>query len=265
MTQLIEKEEVQSVLQGYRGNFHFKSRLEESTLQTITPIIIKYVYFNRLFGAGVANLAAQIARQTDLFNDEEELSELCTDRSMEVASAFFAAAIDEFGDRSLPRHPTHRILAQAVVKGLMTYSGLDSPSLKSQLGYSCAIDQKVCQGYAAKDESQLFTSMGFHLGSELLADKEFRILDEVLRQQYPKLVHYLEDSIVQISGMGIPAYRWIGIHTRVEIDHFDYAVRGANLALRHYSGTHTKNEARENIVEGIRDFAAFQEEFMKSL
>ena len=108
----IEKVDVQKVLSSYQGSSYFQKTLDQSTEQDISPTVIKYVYFNRLFGAGVAYLSSRLALQTSLFNDPNETSKLWSDRSMEVAACVFAAAIDEFGDRGLPSHPTHRTMAQ---------------------------------------------------------------------------------------------------------------------------------------------------------
>ncbi len=264
---IIEKQDVQKVLSGYRGSSYFQETLEQSTAQDIAPTVMKYVYFNRLFGAGVAHLASQLALQTSLFKDPNETSELWNDRSMEVAACVFAAAIDEFGDRGLPSHPTHRTMAQAVMKAVAEYAGNNVADL--DLGYiDSTIDPKVRAGYgvnARLNEEKIFKSIGFHIGSELLADEEFRTLDTILRRKYPALVKRLEDTVVKISGEVIPAYRWIGIHTSVEIDHFAHAVHAANMALKYYSGSQEKSEVRKQILEGIEEFATFQQGFMQYL
>lgn len=266
-TQPIEKKDVQEVLGHYQGNTYFQKALQKGTPENIADTIVKYVYFNRLFGAGVAHLASQLALQTSLFKDPREGSNLWNDRSMDVASGIFAAAIDEFGDRGLSSHPTHRKLAQAIIKGIAEYSGYEVE--KVDLKYiERMIDPKVRTGYgvaASLEENVLFRSIGFHIGSELLADQEFRTLDTALRTRYPKLVKTLEDATVKISGEDVPAYRWIGIHMSVEIDHFAHAVRAANVALQYYGGSQPKSKVRKQILQGIEEFAQFQHDFMKYL
>jgi len=258
---------VEEILDRYQGNVYFKRALEESTSsQGVAETVIKYVYFNRLFGAGVAHLASQLAFQTSLFKDSSE-NDLWNDRSMEVGSCVFAAAIDEFGDRGVSSNPTHRKLAQAVIKGLVISTGYDLANL--DLSYIDAkINPGVGDGYgvlARADERQLFRSIGFHMGSELLADQEFRILDRTLRQRYPRLVNKLKDATVNVSGERVPAYRWIEIHTTVEIDHFVHAVRAANVALQYYSGSQKGSNVKKQILQGIERFAVFQQNFMKYL
>ena len=155
---------------------------------------------------------------------------------MEVAARVFAAAIDEFGDRDIPSHPTHRMLAQGVAKKGVRYFPNLSPTKADQILESYQdIDRRVCQGYgmgAQLDETEVFQSLGFHIGSELLADEEFRILDRTLRREYPELVQYLEQTPVAVSGTSLPGYHWLRIHTSVEMDHFEHAVQAANVALQ---------------------------------
>ena len=267
--QPLGKQEVQLLLEKYSGNLLFKRVLQESSAQDISQTVAKYVCFNRLFGASVASLASRLAQNTNLFLDNKETSDLWNDRSMEVASSIFAAAIDEFGDRGFSSNPTHRMLAQATVKGLDSYSRLRIDDInKDSEHIRTTFDPQVCNGYgvnARLDEHLLFKSVGFHIGSELLADGEFRILDSTLREKYPKLVRYLENTTITISGNSVPAYRWIGIHTTVEIDHFDHALHAANISLQYYGGSQQKSEVRKQIFEGVEEFAIFQEGFMKYL
>ena len=72
-TKPLGKQDVQELLGKYPGNRLFQKALEESDFENIGPTLVKYVYFNRLFGAGVANLASKFAQQTDLFRDKEEI------------------------------------------------------------------------------------------------------------------------------------------------------------------------------------------------
>src|SRR5438105_283029 len=115
MTETITHDDVREMLSTYTGNTSLQEALDNSTKSTITPILAAYVLFNRPFGAGVAYLSAQLATRPDLFRDKKE-DEWWNDRSMEVAARVFAAAVDEFGDRGIESHPTHRMLAQATLK-----------------------------------------------------------------------------------------------------------------------------------------------------
>src|SRR3989338_993945 len=96
---IITRPQVENLLRGYQGINLLRQALNKSSGQEIGEVVTQYVLFNHLFGAGVANLASQLA-VSNLFRDVSEPT-LYNDRSMEVASRVFAAAIDEFGDRDV--------------------------------------------------------------------------------------------------------------------------------------------------------------------
>jgi hypothetical protein len=99
----------------------------------------------------------------------------------------------------------------------------------------------------------------------VLADQEFNVLDAFLRTNYPDLVEYLMKTRVLIGDSESAAYRWIQVHTTVEADHFAAAVKSANLALRYYAGSESRAGIKGWILEGVKEFADMQTEFMKSL
>ena len=70
---------------------------------------------------------------------------------------------------------------------------------------------------------------------------------------------------MSISGREIPAYHWIKIHTSVEEDHFQYALRAATLAMQYYSGPQKRTEVKKQILRGVQSFASLQERFMKTM
>ena len=119
--------------------------------------------------------------------------------------------------------------------------------------------RNVNDGYGVNqilDDEKIFRAIGFHMGSELLADAEFTVFDAALRKKYPSLVTHLETN---------GTYRWVTIHTMVEMDHFDAAVKAANRGLHYYNGLSPKNEIKKLIVDGFRHFAETQEQFMAGL
>ena len=107
--------------------------------------------------------------------------------------------------------------------------------------------------------------MGFHVGSEILADREFLIIDQVLKEKRPDLVAHLSATKVEILGQKHDAYYWIHIHTGVEAEHFDAALRGVNSALRFYAGGHDPAEVKGWILAGFAAFAEVQGGFMDAL
>src|SRR5262245_55471028 len=106
--------------------------------------------------------------------------------------------------------------------------------------------------------------MGFHVGSEILADQEFVIIDRTLRETRPLLVKGLEETSVDILGNRHNAYYWIRIHTAVEAEHFDAALRGENRALGFHGGK-SRGQAKEWILQGFARFARVQSDFMAAL
>jgi len=104
------------------------------------------------------------------------------------------------------------------------------------------------------------------MGSEVLADEEFNILDKFLRTQHAELVDHLERTKVTINEFRSRLTTGFQIHTTVEADHFDAALLGANLALRYYYGRpETRSGFKECILSGFAEFAATQADFMNGL
>lgn len=266
--QEIREKEIEKTLKTYSGNRIFSEALSNSSSKSIAPLLVRYISFNRLFGAGVSSLSSQLAVREDIFRDDRETA-VSKDRSMDVASQVFAAGIDEFGDTSFENRPTHRILAQATMKAVLGYYGYSKRQTEKLEGSldTKRIDKSVLQGYGAGSDTEegLFRAMGFHIGSEFLADREFNILDTYLQTKYQDLVKYLENAKVKVSGRKIPAYHWIKIHTSVEEDHFEHALKAVNMALRYYEGNRSKTDVRKQIMAGISSFGSMQEGFMKSL
>jgi hypothetical protein len=103
------------------------------------------------------------------------------------------------------------------------------------------------------------------MGSEVLADAEFNILDGFLRAKYSDLVEHLKRARVTINAVEVSGYHWIQIHTTVEADHFDAAMVGANLALRYYCGAESPAQIKQWMLDGFRLFATTQSDFMNGL
>src|SRR6266446_3200544 len=242
----IDWTDLEPILQEHAGIAIFANSLSRIVdADDLVCLLSRYIHFNSVFGSGVANLAGEIGSRQDLFRDTEEKVAIIADRSVEVAADIFFAAIDEFGDHNRIIRSTHRTLAQATLKALGRYFGLSSEEfdkLARPCGPTLAAMTEVRDGYRVNqviDELKIFRAIGFHIGSEVLADEEFNVLDAFLRANYPELVNYLMKTKVTINGSENVAYRWIEIHTTLEADHFSAAVKSANLALRYYAGSET--------------------------
>ena len=240
----------------------------------------RYVSWNGRFGAGVASLAGKIGRSRELFSDGSEPVTMLADRSVLVGSYFFDAARDEFDDRDEAHRDTHRCLAQAMIKGIILHgrkdmsgdAGLDDGAVNELLAdpiWLTALQDRVRTGYgdgSSDSRPGLFRAMGFHLGSEVLADKEFSVLDDELRKQQSDLVTFLQATKVDIAGEQHGAYHWLSIHSGhgggAEADHFAWAVKGVNLAFQ-YAPPQEHDELRHQVHAGFVDFVYDHREFFQ--
>lgn len=232
----------------------------------------RFISWNGGFGAGVAGLAAKIGRSRSLLVDPAEPIAACADRSMHVASYFFDAARDEYDDGSTPHRDAHRTLAQATLKGLAEWFDLGADDLLLTYDtplWLIGLENRTQQGYgygSADDLPSIFRAMGFHLGSELLADREFSVIDHTLRDRHPDMVRFLLRDREDIAGQKHAAYHWIAVHSGqgggVEVDHFGWALQGVNEAFRYVAPRHHAY-LREQVLEGFDEFARCHGEFFQ--
>ena len=269
----ISRDDLKPVLDGHRGSQALRQAFEAACDQPklLLNVLCRYIQFNGAFGPGLANLAGEIAARQLLFRDEAEPVKLIADRAALVAADFFHAAVDEFDDRATPWRDTHRTLAQACLKGMGGYFGFTPEKLDGILSLNAATRgamTQVNEGYglgAQLEDRRLFEGMGFHAGSEVLADQEFTIIDKVLRERLPEMVQALKGMRVHLDSEKHNAYYWIFIHTSVEADHFDAALKGVNNALRFYAGSDDPALVKSWIVAGFTRFAKVQGDFMSGL
>ena len=269
----IGRQDLLPTLEGHRGNEALRAAFLGAIAdpKALLNVLCRYIQFNAAFGPGLANLAGEIAARQGLFRDKDEPVRLISDRAAEVASDFFHAAIDEYDDRATPWRDTHRTLAQACLKGMGGYFGYAPEQLNEILALNQATQDaidRVFFGYgigAKLEDRRLFEGMGFHAGSEVLADQEFTIVDKLLNEKLPEMVQALKSMRVQLGSEKHNAYYWISIHTSVEADHFDAALHGVNNALCFYAGKDDPETVKGWILEGFRSFAKVQGDFMNGL
>lgn len=250
-----------------------------SGIYPLTRFISRYANLNAWFGSGVASLAGKLGRSRGVFVDFDEPVLDIADRSVLVGSYFFDAARDEFDDRDTPHRDTHRCLAQAFIKGLFEFHndnyGLDTVANRNELLdppiWLTGIGARVSTGYGvstSNTSTELFRSMGYHLGSEILAESEFTLIDEALREKLPEVVKYLSSHKFAIAGQEHNGYAWIGLHSSLgsakEADHFAWATQGVEVAL---SFVLPKNRAtyRHQIHLGVGSFVRDHQEFFSAV
>jgi hypothetical protein len=272
----ITAQDLARVMDTHGGEQALRTAIETATDAGAPPAVLinllaRFIQFNSAFGAGLANLAGEIAARHTLFRDAEEPVRILADRASEVAADFFYAAVDEFDDRLTPWRDTHRTLAQATLKGLGNYLGFAPAQLDGIIRINDATEAArtaVWEGYgvgARLEDRRLFSAMGFHAGSEVLADHEFTVIDRALRARRPELVAALEAMKVEVHGHQHNAYYWIRIHTSVEVEHFEAALKGVNNALRFYAGGEERRTVKGWILDGFARFAGVQQAFMERL
>jgi len=248
-----------------------------------------YANLNSWFGSGVASLAGKIGRSRHIFFDGSEIIRDIGDRSVYVASFFFDAARDEFDDRDTNYRDTHRCLAQACIKGIAeyyfntatpkpgTYNSVELQTSVANLfavnskltppAWMSGISEEVCSGYGVyspDSDIAMFRSMGYHLGSEILADQEFTIIDRWLKDNHSGLVSFLKDNKWQIAGQEHGGYSWVGLHSgdgsAKEVEHFMWATQGIKAAFK-YTDMNQHTLYMEQVKLGFQDFVRVHAHF----
>lgn len=224
---------------------------------------VHYASWNGYFANGVSALTSLVGNSRDLFR-EPGFARATADRSNYIASFFFDAARDEYDDHINPVRDSHRCMAQASLISMQGFFGLGAALLdEAEPAALREVNEAVLAGYTGQQcakrgrVAQAFAAMGYHLGSELLADREFSLIDEHLRLHHNNLVQHLLRSTVELAGGRHRCYAWVGVHSGhgggVEADHFDRAAQGARLALR-FLATGSASEALDGLVTGFRAF-----------
>lgn len=252
----LTRRELEDILQGHSGVEALRAAIEKTSSDKIAAVetMAAIVQFNAVFAGCVARLAGSIRDRPDLFREKAEEGSIIGDRSYVIADDIFYAAIDEFGPVS------HRALAQQTLQECCSFAGIKADGLFETEQLYDTLDN-VRRGYSAGREEpsslSLLRSIGFHIGSELLADQEFSVLDIALRNAHPALVAQLEER---------KAYAWIRLHTSVEAVHRDRAIKAANNTMQYnlVKGG-TPEHTRDLILEGYAQFASLQEKFMRNI
>ena len=218
----------------------------------------RYTLYNGNFAGGVALLAGRFHIRQDLFREEAEPIGACADRSARVASLIFFAAEDEYSDRGDHTRITHRDLGQAVLRATVDHFGIAPEIFDETYPLNATTEralETVLEGYCATvvpSDDDLFRGLGFHIASETSADEEFIAITSYLREAQPGLVDHLSDAT---THLGQATYRWLDLHTYVEVEHHQHAVEAAEVAEQYYSGDAPRERIRELVAEGVNQFA----------
>ncbi len=231
--------------------------------EQLTRFFVRYASWNGCFANGVSALVSLVGSQHDMFR-EPGFARAVADRSNYIASYIFDAARDEYNDHINPIRDTHRCMAQASLICMSQYFGLGEKVLDEvEPPVLQRLNQAVLPGYTGQRSAtgdtlqQVFGGLGYHLGSELLADSEFSMIDHFLRTHHNELVQHLMRSTVALAGGSHRCYAWVGVHSGhgggVEAEHFEYALKGARAAMT-YLAPEQHTQALSALAQGFQAF-----------
>jgi hypothetical protein len=263
-------ESFDSLFDRQMNNANIEATIE---LAAIDPVNLyyfmqRYAYFNSYAGSLVARLASSIGISYQLFRQSEVAVVEQSDRGLEIAAKVLAATIDEHADAGAQQVP-HRTLAQITLKAVAEYAQLGDLEL-NQIAkapdWMETIITDLIAGYQGKidDLEAIVTALGFHIGSELLADREYSLIDKVVRytNRGTGFDAWLQGKQVEVGGKRLSPWYWIVVHGKhnasgVEADHFELALDALNLLAQY------RPEANELIWQwaskGFLDFAELQQ------
>jgi hypothetical protein len=263
---MLSRKDIEETIAAHFCMRVFAEHLRAADDAGLLRILSRFIYYASIFGACQAQLAGELAARQGLFRDPS-LPGAFDDCSVEVACGVFFGAIDEFGDREVSGHITHRVLGQATLKALCQYFSADDATLRKVMkGHEPTREsiRRTMEGYGvnmALDDAKLFRCLGFHLATELLADEEFCTIASVLRSHHKPLVDFLQDADVTIAGRKVPALYWIDRHTVADAEHFAAAVESGNQALSFYAGP-DRALAKTWMLQGVAEMAKLEAYFM---
>jgi hypothetical protein len=228
----------------------------------------RYAHFNGYAGSLVARLASSIGISRDLFNQSGVSISDQADRGLDIAAKVLAATIDEHADAGA-QQVTHRTLAQATMKAIGDYaelSDIERNKIAQTPDWMQPILVDTVSGYQGiiGDLQALVTALGFHIGSELLADREYALIDKVVRHNNRGVGFdaYLHGKQVEIGGKRLSPWYWIVVHGKhnssgVEAEHCQLGIDALNLMAQY------RPESADTILawasKGFLDFADVQQ------
>lgn len=263
------RKEIHKASRGLGSKVFLNSILEDiESKKQVIDFIHRYGIFNGDFAGGVANLAGAFHIRGDIFKEKSKVDAI-NDKSSEIATEIYFAAEDEYFDRDFKTRVTHRQLAQELLKASLSYFKVSDKEFKKSFILNKKTKETIIsvrKGYCLNkknNEEDLFKGLGFHIGSELLADQEFNVIDNFLKKKYPKFVKFLKTKTTDFKG--IEAYRWISLHTIVELEHLDHAFTAAEKAIKYYKGKRDKKEIQQLVVQGFLKFSQTQRTFFNHI
>lgn len=233
----------------------------------------RYSHFNGYASAMIARLASTIGLSRYTFSNSELIVKEESDRGMDIAAQVMSAAADE----GVNGTPVHRALAQLTVKTVGDYAELNEDDRNKFANIPDWLKQivtEVISIYEGKidDEASMVKAMGFHMASEMLGDREYALLDMIVRYENKGLGfdRYLQQKAkpVLINDHRYTPWSWIVIHSKhdgsgVEAEHSEYAVNALNMAVRY--GSVSEKQMKAWAEEGFRAFVELQQRLFREI
>lgn len=274
---MITKKEIEKHFELKTTEVELKGILSNviQTPEGLLNFLYQYAKWNSFFGSAVAYLSGKIGASDGFFMDPDESIPEFADRSVFLASFVFDAAVEEFGCDPRYKKATHECLAQAFLRGCLNYfleKGLINQDFKFvHPDWLTTLSLRVTDGYQGGSAGTTYYHMtkgyGYHLGSELFADTEFSVIDQILNQHFPELVSYLNQNIFVVGDHEYPGYLWISVHSGhgagVEAEHFNEALLGVSYLYK-YSDRPT-HDVHRDLFRGLKRFSEDHKEFFSEI
>lgn len=208
----------------------------------------QYKFFNDIFAPCVLHLASEIHIEMNSIYKNSIGSE--------IAAGVYNACLHEYGEDVNGKKYTHGRLSDIFITEL---NSIIRPSkINMEPDYlTLEFIKLVKSGYGIilqdLPESNVSKSLGFHMASELLASKEFEIIDRITSIKFPKVYNAMQST----EKLGISPWHWIKIHSTVEIEHYNNAVDSYKKSKGFFSDSY--------ILHGIENFYDIQMNFIESI
>lgn len=247
-------------------------RLAAKDPQALYQFFHRYMYFNGYASSVIARLASSIAMSRYLFNDPKIAVKEEADRGFQISAEVMIAASDE-GSHEI----THRELAQLLDKTLGDYAQLSSDE-RNQVAQVPDWLESICQETMAKyqgtpgDAESLVKAIGFHAASELMGDREYALLDMIIRYENEGIGfdRYLkqETKATQIGKHRYLPWGYILIHgkyegTGAEAKHFVHVLNALNMVLKFRP--ESEEQITEWVLEGFKSFVELQQSLFRQI
>ena len=251
---------VESTIGASSNNARLQQRLDSiKDISSLLRFLHRFALFNDALAARVPFLVGLIHLTPNVFIDPEAHGEFCQQANGRIAAFVAKAANDEYcvqGNWDL----VHQYLSQQFFRGVLDYYRIDGRELDRLHPVPDRVAALLRESrekfFVEKGAASIFRALGFHVALEFFAHEEFNLVDAFLRSRHPALVAKLELD----RGEGC-AYRWLTIHTIVEIEHYRAGIEALGHAIAFYHDRDRAGTMRAFIEQGFEAFIDLQHRY----